>query len=160
RIRPELVGATTRASEAGVAFSPDQLGRLYDFPSGLQGASQTVAIIELGGGYKTADLTAYFKGLGLPRPNVTGVSVDRAKEQPVGDPASADGEVLLDIEVVGALVPQVNIAVYFAPNTTAGFYNSIAAAVHDAARSPSAISISWGQAESGWTAQAMDVYDQ
>jgi hypothetical protein len=44
-------------------------------------------------------------------------------------------------------VPQhAQIAVYFAPNTDQGFYNAIAAAIHDATNSPSVISISWGRA--------------
>src|SRR5439155_8670251 len=49
--------------------------------------------------------------------------------------------------------------VYFAPNTSMGFYDAVAAAVHDSQRKPSVISISWGEAESGWTAQALDAYD-
>ena len=36
-------------------------------------------------------------------------------------PNSADGEVLLDIEVVGAVAPGAKIVVYFAPNTVARF---------------------------------------
>lgn len=33
------------------------------------------------------------------------------------DPQGADGEVLLDIEVAGALAPKATLVVYFAPNT-------------------------------------------
>jgi kumamolisin len=82
--------------------------------------------------------------------------VDGANNAPGGD---ADGEVMLDIEVTGAVAQGVTIAVYFGPNTTNGFYDAIAAAVHDTVRRPSAISISWGQAESGWTASALDAYN-
>jgi kumamolisin len=66
---------------------------------------------------------------------------------------------MLDIEVIGSIAPGAKIAVYFAPNTSRGFYDAVAAAVHDTRRKPSVISISWGEAESGWTAQAMDSYD-
>jgi kumamolisin len=66
---------------------------------------------------------------------------------------------MLDIEVIGAVAQGARIVVYFAPNTTDGFYDVIAAALHDSHRSPSVISISWGQAEAGWTAAAMDAYD-
>lgn len=162
RIQPQpdggAGGQAIQAHAAPASFTPAQLGQLYDFPK-LDGAGQTVAIIELGGGYKSADLTAYFAALGLPRPRVSAVSVDGARNKPAGDPNSADGEVLLDIEVVGALAPKAKIAVYFAPNTTKGFYDGLAAAIHDARRRPSALSISWGMAETGWTAQAMDAYD-
>jgi kumamolisin len=91
---------------------------------------------------------------------VTAVSVDGASNQPVGDPNSADGEVLLDIEVVGAIATQAKIAVYFAPNTDQGFLDAITTAVHDNLRKPSVVSISWGGAESTWTAQSFTAYDQ
>jgi kumamolisin len=143
-------------------FAPQQLAKLYGFPDGT-GAGQTVAIIELGGGFKTADLTAYWKEIGIsPAPKVVAVSVDGAGNVSDG-PNGADGEVMLDIEVVGAVAPGARIAVYFAPNTTRGFLDAITTAVHDTVRKPSIVSISWGQAEDapgGWTAQARRSYDQ
>jgi kumamolisin len=143
------------------SYSPIAVAQLYDYPVGGNGAGQTVAIIELGGGFKTADLSTYFKGLGLKTvPLVTAVSVDGALNQPVGDPNSADGEVLLDIEVVGAIAPGANIAVYFAPNTDQGFLDAVTTAVHDTIRKPSVISISWGGPESSWTAQSLTAFDQ
>jgi kumamolisin len=151
-IRPDAMAP--RVATAGL--SVPQIGSMYDFPPDATGAGQTVAIIELGGGYTTPDLEAYFGSLGLPMPVIDSVGVDGAANSPGDD---ADGEVMLDIEVVGAVAPGARIVVYFAPNTTNGFYDAIAAAMHDAARTPSVISISWGQAESGWTASAMDAYD-
>jgi kumamolisin len=144
----------------GGTFTPTELAAIYDFPAKTNGKGQTIALIELGGGFRRADLIAYFANLGLKTPSVTAIGVDGAKNAPTGDPNSADGEVVLDIEVAGAVAPGAKIAVYFAPNTTRGFYDGIAAAVHDATRTPSVISISWGQAESGWTPAAMDAYDQ
>jgi kumamolisin len=141
---------------ATVGYAPQEVGRRYGFPADMTGAGQNVAIIELGGGYRTAELTAYFAAQGLATPTVTAVSVDGAANAPGGN---ADVEVALDIEVVGAVANGAGIVVYFAPNTTRGFYDAIAAAVHDTARHPSVISISWGQAEVGWTAQAMSSYD-
>jgi subtilase family serine protease len=61
---------------------------------------------------------------------------------------------MLDIEVVGAIAPGANIAVYFAPNTDQGFINAITDAVHDSTRKPSVISISWGAPEDSWTQQS------
>ncbi len=133
-----------------------EIAARYDFPTDVTGAGQTVAIIELGGGYTTPDLNAYFTSLGRPTPVIESVGVDGALNRPGDD---ADGEVMLDVEIVGAVAPGARIAVYFAPNTTNGFYDAIAAAMHDAVRTPSVISISWGQAESGWTPAAMDAYD-
>jgi kumamolisin len=67
---------------------------------------------------------------------------------------------MLDIEVAGAVAPGANIAVYFAPNTDAGFRDAVSKAVHDATNKPSVISISWGGPESSWTAQSMTAFDE
>jgi kumamolisin len=118
-----------------------------------------VALIELGGGYRPADLQSYFAGLGLSAPAVVAVSVDHATNAPSGDASGPDGEVMLDIEVVGSIASQAKIAVYFAPNTDAGFLDAITTAIHDTTNKPSVISISWGGPESSWTAQAMTAMD-
>jgi kumamolisin len=147
----------TRAAAA--SFTPPQLASLYDFPTGVDGAGQCVAIIELGGGFKPADVTAYFTGLKLPVPNVKAISVDGGRNHPT-NANSADGEVMLDIEVAAGVAPKATIAVYFAPNTNQGFLDAITTAVHDSVNKPSVISISWGSAESNWTQQAMTQFDQ
>lgn len=144
---------------AATSYTPPQLGTIYSFPTGTDGTGQTVAILELGGGFAQTDLDAYFVGLGLATPAVTAVGVDGAANQPGQDPQGADGEVLLDIEVVGALAPKAGIVVYFAPNTDAGFLDALIAAAH-ATPAPCAISISWGQSEDAWTAQARTALDQ
>ncbi|MGO4234669.1 S53 family peptidase [Pseudarthrobacter sp. YAF2] len=144
---------------SGTSYTPPELARIYNFPTGGGGAGQTVAIIELGGGFAQSDLDAYFSELGITGPTVRAVGVDGAANQPGKDPTGADGEVLLDIEVVGALVPQADIPVYFAPNTDAGFLDAIINASH-ATPAPTSISISWGQSEDDWTAQARTAFDQ
>lgn len=133
------------------SFTPVQISALYNFPSGVTGSTETVGIIELGGGYNTTDLKTYFGQLGIATPNVVAVSVDGGQNTPGSD---ADGEVMLDIEVVGAVAPGANIAVYFAPNTDQGFIDAITDAVHDTARKPSVISISWGGPEDSWAKQS------
>jgi kumamolisin len=139
---------------AAVSFTPLQIASLYQFPSNLTGEGQTIAIIELGGGYQTSDLDTYFSNLGLKNnPSVTAVSVDGGANSPGG---SDDGEVMLDIEIAGAIAPGANIAVYFAPNTDQGFVDAISQAIHDTTRKPSIISISWGAPEDSWTAQSRD----
>ena len=105
---------------ASASFTPDKIAHLYDFPPDATGEGECVAIIELGGGSRASDLTAYFKELGIaPTPKVVSVLVDHAHNRPDG-PDGADGEVMLDIEVVGAVAPKSRIAVYFAPNTDQG----------------------------------------
>jgi len=142
-----------------VAFDPPQVASLYSFPQG-SGEGQCIALIELGGGFRPADLTAYFSALQIPTPTVEAISVDHGKNAPTGDPNGPDGEVMLDVEVVGAIAPKATVAVYFAPNTDAGFLDAITTAIHDTAHSPNVISISWGGPESTWTAQALAALDE
>jgi kumamolisin len=156
RVHPE---GNIQAHAVSAAFTPPQLAQLYKFPTGLDGKGQCIGIIELGGGFKPADIKAYFTGLGLAVPTVKAVRVDGGRNHPT-NANSADGEVMLDIEVAAAVAPKATIAVYFAPNTSQGFLDAITTAIHDTVNRPSVISISWGAPESGWTAQSMTQFDQ
>jgi kumamolisin len=159
RLLTEQKGAA-RTHATATAFTPPQIAHLYDFPAGVDGSGQCIAIIELGGGYRQAELRTYFTHLSVPMPMVKSKSVDGGHNHPEGNPNSADGEVLLDIEVAGAVAPKAKIVVYFAPNTDAGFLDAIMSAIHDPINKPSVVSISWGAAESEWTMQAMQAMDQ
>ena len=146
--RPKLrvrSGATALAARS-IEYQPQQVASLYSFPTGVTGKGECIGIIELGGGFRQADLNTYFGATG---PTVTAVSIDRGRNHPTGNANGPDGEVMLDIEVAGAIASGANIAVYFAPNTNKGFLDAISAAVHDTTRNPSVISISWGSPEDG-----------
>jgi kumamolisin len=158
-------GAAASRWASNGSFAVTDIAKLYSFPSGETGAGQCIAIIELndidshghasGAGYKTTDLAAFFKRAGIPMPSVVPVSVDGGANKP--GHSDADGEVVLDIEVAGAVAPAAKIAVYFAPNTTNGFIDAVKAAAHDTARKPSVISISWGGPEDpGGSQQFLD----
>lgn len=134
----------------------------YQFPSEfggvkLDGSGQTIGIIELGGGFRRSDLKVYFQEIGVPCPTVVPVSVDHSGNHPTTSD-SADGEVMLDIEVAGAVVPKAKIVVYFAPNHGQGFLDAISAAIHDSQRQPTVISISWGGPEAASEQQAFDEF--
>ena len=144
---------------AATPYTPPQVAGIYRFPPGTDGAGQTIALIELGGGFSAADLDSYFSGLGIATPSVTAQSVDGAVNTPGADPAGADAEVLLDIEVAGSAAPGAAQVVYFAPNTDQGFVDAVTDAVH-AAATPTAMSISWGESEDSWTAQSRTALDQ
>ena len=158
RFAPSVTHGGTHPAAAGSSFTPPQIAQLYQFPANASAAGQTIGLIELGGGYRTADLTAYFKSLGLPAPAVVAVPVDGGKNSP-STADGADGEVMLDIEVAASVAPGAKIAVYFAPNTDQGFIDAVTTAVHDTANKPSVISISWGGPESSWTQQATTALD-
>ncbi|GHN02474.1 kumamolisin [Cytophagales bacterium WSM2-2] len=145
-----------RKETANIQYYPNQLADIYSFPNAT-GNGQVIALIELGGGFKSADVHSYFKKLGITPPKVVAISVDGAHNNPT-TPDSADAEVMLDIEVAGAIAPRATIVVYFAPNTDKGFLDAIAAAVHDTKYKPDIISISWGAPESEWTTQSLKAF--
>jgi kumamolisin len=150
-----------RAAAVSMSYTPIQVAALYDFPTGVDGAGECIALIELGGGYNPTDLSNYWSQLKLPQiPSVSAVSIGNGSNNPTGDPNGPDAEVMLDIEVSGAIAPAAKIVVYFAENTDAGFLNAITTAVHDSTNSPSVVSISWGGPESSWTQQAMTSMDE
>lgn len=141
------------------SYTPPQIARLYNFPTDVNGNGQCIAIIELGGGYSLTDLDSYFTQLGVKVPSISTVSVDGAKNSPTGSPDGPDGEVMLDIEVAGAIASGAKMVVYFAPNTDKGFLDAIGEAIHDNVNQPSVISISWGSAEKDWTGQALQSFN-
>lgn len=143
---------------ATTSYTPTQLAEIYRMPAQADGSGQVIAIIELGGGFTPNDLQTYFQGLGVPMPDVQAVGVDGGANFPGDGPNGADGEVMLDIEVAGAIAPGAAIKVYFAPNTDAGFLDAVAEAAQ-ADPTPAAISISWGAAEDEWTQQARQAMD-
>ncbi|MGO9384097.1 MAG: protease pro-enzyme activation domain-containing protein [Mycobacterium sp.] len=156
----DSAAAAGPGGQNGVAST--EFASRYNFPTQsngtkLDGTGQTIAIIELGGGYRTSDLKVFFNEIGVQMPTVASISVDKAASDPT-TADSADGEVMLDIEVAGAVAPNANFAVYFAPNNgDKGFIDAISAAVHDTERKPSAISISWGGPEPAPNTDQMNI---
>jgi kumamolisin len=165
--RPHFV--TTQRSGTSDTTGPSSytalsVAQLYDFPTGLDGTGECIAILEFGGGYNTSDLTTYFTQLGIATPSVSNVAVDGVSNSP-GDPQS-DPEVALDIEVSGTIAPGANIVVYFAPFTEQGWVDALTTAIHDSTNKPSVLSISWGFAEGEpvqgfeWTPQTVQAVNQ
>src|SRR5262249_22266410 len=128
RVQPRAAAATS--------YTPLEVAAAYSFPTGVTGSGGTVGIIEFGGRYSQSDLNTYFEGLGLTPPSVSAVGVDGGTNSP-GTDQNADGEVMLDVEVAGAVAPGAKFVVYFAPNTDQGFIDAISTAVHDTSNTPS-----------------------
>lgn len=140
---------------SGSSFMPNEVADLYNFPKQSMGKGQSVGIIELGGGLDLKDNSQYYKDHGLKEPKVQIVGVDGATNAaPGGD---ADGEVALDVQIIGAVAPEANQQLIFAPNSEQGFVDAITRATfaEKGEIQNSAISISWGAPESGWTDQAI-----
>ena len=145
-----------RSRAAQAAYFPNELAKMYKFPPG-DGSGQTIALIELGGNYDTNDLSTYFAEAGLTKsPSVQAVSISQGVPVPYGQDVNSDTEVMLDIEVAGAMAPGATIIVYFAENTDQGFYEAVSEAAHHP--STTAVSISWGSPEKDWTEQSMDAW--
>lgn len=151
----------SRANKASFGgFTPTQVAQFYNFPTGVDGTGQVIGIVELGGGFRSADLSAYFQQIGLPVPNVTAVSVDNGQNAP-SNAQSADGEVMLDIEVAASIAPGAKFVVYFAAGATdRDFLDAITQAVHDDINKPSVISVSWGGPEAAASASFQSEFDQ
>jgi hypothetical protein len=127
---------------AGMHSAPE-IARLYNFPPGLDGRGQTVGILEFGGSINLGDLATYFKSLGLPVPDLNTVSVDGSSYKS----DESDLQVMLDVEMLGAIAPRARIRVYFAPFTTIGFGDALKQAEVDGV---SVISVAWGRPETSW----------
>lgn len=147
-------------------FVPNELAPIYGFPE-ADASSQCIGLLEFGGGVATADVAAYFNKIGLPAPSVTVVPVDGVSTDPAADPDST-GEVMLDIDVAGALGAGAKLAVYFSTFDEKGLVDCLSAVVSDQQNNPTVVSISWGWAEneafnnSGvtWSDAAIDACNQ
>ena len=149
--------ARAHANNGSVSYMLAQVGQLYQFPKGASASSQTIGIIELGGGFRQKDITAYFKSLGQTPPKVVAVPVGKGKNDP-GGPNGADGEVM-PISRSPAPWRRARASRFTSRPTPTRYVDAIAQAIHDATDKPSVISISWGSAEVNWTAQAMAALD-
>jgi kumamolisin len=163
-------GATADSSAAAASvpagFTPLQLASLYNFPKNLDGTGQTIAILELGGGFHPQELTTYFQNLGIAnQPRVTAATYPDGGTNSPGtnalDPNNPDVEVMLDIEVSGSIAPGAKLVVYFAPDASdQSFLGVMNAILGDAVNKPSIVSISWGGPEDEATAQFRNEFDQ
>jgi kumamolisin len=168
--RAARVGAAADRSTASASipagFTPPQLGSLYNFPKNLDGTGQTIAILELGGGFHPAELTTYFQNLGIAKPpSVTAATYTNGGTNSPGtnalDPNNPDVEVMLDIEVTGSIAPGAKIVVYFAPDASdQSFLGVMNAIISDTVNKPNIVSISWGGPEESATTQFQNEFDQ
>jgi len=146
-------------------LTPVTVADLYNFPR-QKAAGQTVGILEfwnsdaagndMACGYRDSDVEAFFRSLDPPLqpPKILSVAVNGASNSPGG---VNDAEVVLDIDVVGAVANDATIVVYFSTGDENGWIQALQAAIHPRPSQPrpSILSISWGGAESEWTKAAL-----
>ena len=139
-------GAEAEAAGSPTSYSVPELAQAYRFPAEATGAGQVVGIVELGGQFSHEDLAQYFASLGRPQPEIIEVGTSP-------NPGTAQLEVTMDVEIVGALLPQAKLVVYYA-HTLAGALQAIVA---DEANKPTVVSISWAGSEYNYTAQEVQL---
>jgi kumamolisin len=144
-------------------LSPTDLEQRYNFPPG-DGAGQSIAIAEFGGGYFVDDANAYNEEFKRPQPNIKAIAVDapaytlqqvlalptKPRTQVLGDSV----EVMMDVEIIAGLCPGANISVFFSSFDQRGWVDLLNAVI---TANPVVLSISWGLAEEdpGWSATAI-----
>jgi kumamolisin len=125
-------------------FVPTELADpgIYAFPP-AGGQTQCIGLLEFGGGVEPADVTNYFSQIKQPAPTVGVVAIDGVSTNPTADPEST-GEVMLDVDVAGALGGGAKIVAYFSTFDEKGLVDCLSRVISDSANDPSVISISWG----------------
>ena len=154
-------------------FFPPQVAQLYQYPQGLDGTGQNIAIFAFNGGgsgdprggYNLSALQAYFEQvLGGKTPSIQDVVVQGPGNDPgpdtetSGNNGDSTGEVMLDMCVVGSVAPGAKIVVYFTEFTTQGWLDGLSDAITDG-NEISVISISYGNPEDdpdgAWTSMGV-----
>jgi len=166
-------------------WSVPQMAEAYGFAATRSAAGQSIALIELGGGYHEEDLRKFCASIGVTTPTVRCVAVDGAQNTPapaeqiklfldfvegkrkiseipeeVLCAAQSTVEVTMDIELVAGLAPSAEIVVYMAPGTEQGILDALSQAIADPEHLPSAISISWGEPETGVSGAYLSSIDE
>lgn len=146
------------AAHSRLWFFPADLAAIYQFPAG-DGSGESIGLIEFGGGYFPDDLAAFCKAANVAVPTVIPISVD---QQATDAHDGAEGEVMLDVEVVAGVCPKATIPIYFSQFDEQGWVNVLDAAIHDQTNAPTILSISWGLAEddANWSQGALDQIDE
>ena len=139
---------------------------LYSIPTGAttsDGMGITVATIQLSG-WNDSNLVTFAKNANLPNPVASGqyqaLSVDGASTSNA-DGGGGDIEFALDQETLLAVAPKANQVAYVAPNTDQGFTDAFNAVANDALTNTAglkytALSVSWGQCEPGWSSATLN----
>jgi kumamolisin len=124
---------------------PAEIAKLYNFPPGLDGSGQVIGLMELGGGFKPAEIAAYFTAKRQPAPDVVEVVMPGAANRP--DDISASQQVVADIQLVGGVAPRAQLRVYFATSDAGGWKAAIKRATADGV---GILLVNWGAPESEW----------
>jgi kumamolisin len=132
-----------------------EIARLYNFPPTLDGRGQVIGMLELGGGFRPAEIAAHFAAKHQPPPEVVEVAMPGAANRP--DDISASQQVAADIQLVGGIAPKAQLRVYFATSDAGGWKAAINKAATDGV---GILLINWGAPESEWDRAELETVDE
>jgi kumamolisin len=165
RRRQTIDARMPAGAQARPWFIPTELAGIYNFPN-ADASGQCIGLLEFGGGVEQSDVTVYFQKIGVPAPTVQIVAVDGVGTDPTADPDST-GEVMLDVEIAGALAGGAKVAVYFSTFDEKGLVDLLSTVINDSANDPTVLSVSWGWDENQpfnngilWSPAAIDHVNQ
>jgi kumamolisin len=164
-------------------IDPAEVINTYHFPPNTNGKKQSIAIIELGGGFYKKDINDYFRTHRLRAPKIKVIEIGGQRNNPASHQtiekllemmgihksanlksnqsglirASWTIETTLDIQLTGAFANGAAIKVYFAPNTAQGKYHALTSALM---KNSTLISCSWGAVEEDLPLDFIDVMNE
>ena len=151
-----------------------QLANAYDLPAQANCSTQTIGLIELGGGFHPHDINAFCQANHLPTPRISVVEVHGGRNAPAPtaaiqhmldcingqiklsddalqstsiEAAQATVEVTMDLAILAGLAPGAHLVLYFGTADEQGIYHALSRAIYDQTHRPDVLSISWGEAE-------------
>jgi kumamolisin len=125
------------------AFTPRDIRDIYHFPTDLDGAGETIALMMLGGDLSQDDLHTFWSTYDIRPPQVRIVPVGRQSPRPPNFLHAL--EVTMAIEWVGALAPGADIVVYYLDPSVMGdpWSAFLLQALGDDANAPTIAATSW-----------------
>jgi len=127
---------------AGV--SPIDVRRIYEFPEGVTGEGETIALLMLGGAIDIGDLHLFWRAYGIDPPAVEMIDLGPTRGGRLVDPLHRL-EATMTVAWAGAMAPGARIVAYFVdPEVVADPWSMfLLALVGDAARGVTVASTSW-----------------
>lgn len=164
KLSPQEAAGSGRSDGATrQSYFPPEVADLYQFPRGLDGSGETIAIIEFGGGYYLSDIQRYFEMQRIRIPQM--VNVPAGSGLITSDSSAAtlsyDVETATDIQIAGTIAPGARFLLYFANAQSQQHYlTAFNRVAFDPVVRPTVVSISYANAEERISHQEMRLFDR
>jgi kumamolisin len=141
-----------------VAPSAQEIAARYAFPD-ADGSGQTIAIVQLRGGFRSDDFEKCLESQGVRAKMPIVKRVDNAELAHHIETAK-DLESAIDTQIAGTLAPGAQIVIYAAPDDERGVLDAVRHALFDEDHKPTILSISFGFPEYLWTPAALSILNE